>query len=73
MTASPYSTDRRRCVMPDGTPGGWQPSAIAALREAVRLAHGKDLDPLTQWGALTAAWRGLRDANWRIETERDHG
>lgn len=60
---------RRRCVSPDGRPGGWG-SAIDAMVEAVRMKTGKSMDPMTEWNDVTKLWRGLRNDGWRIETER---
>lgn len=69
-----FATSRVRCVSDDGRPGSWQSpphAAFEAMREAVRMAHGKSLDgsPAAVWGPVTAEWRRLRDAGWSLESE----
>ena len=67
----PLVRQARRCIRPDGSPGVWQRGpqpTIAAMEEAVHIAHGRDgLD----WPQLTAMWRGLQAKGWQIESEGD--
>lgn len=67
----PLVRDARRCVAPDGRPGVWQRGkqpSIAAMQEAIHIAHGRQMDGL-DWPQTTALWRGLQQAGWRIESE----